>query len=185
MRTSIMSTMSGWLVKRGTLERQVADLATLSRLARDKRLKPTDLVFHPIAAQWFNASDVPEIKQAFAEQSGDAMSDLPEPTQSLPQETVEPPSATLPQNAPASTYSGSVWGFGSRVLAVIGGAVTILGGLTLLGLKAASENSLIEAVAHGIGIYCIGKGLFMMAAVVNFKAAVDFVTRQARDRDVG
>ena len=56
--------MSEWIVKRGTLERRVPDLATLIRLAQERRLKRGDLVFHPDRQEWLAAADVPEIGAA-------------------------------------------------------------------------------------------------------------------------
>lgn len=170
--------MSGWIVKRGTLERQIPDTATLVRLARENRLKPTDLVFHPASQRWLNACEVPDIKYVFDALPRDGAVEAAEAAE-LPlestagQDTLAPP---LSQAVPVSV--NTVWGASSRILGVIAGAVAIFGGVTLLGLKAAGENSLIEALAHGIGIYCIGKGLFMIAGVGNAKAAVDFVAQQ-------
>jgi len=61
--------MPSWIVKRGSLERTVTDTATLFDLAQARRLKPTDLVFHPDRNEWLPASDVPEIRRAFEEES--------------------------------------------------------------------------------------------------------------------
>lgn len=169
--------MSDWIVKRGTLERRVADAATLERLAREKRLKPDDLVFHPVKQQWLNASNVPEIQAAFADTPGEASGDRADTAQSLETAAEAQAAALCPTTASTVT---DAWGTSSRILGVIGGAVAIFGGVTLIGLKAASENSLIEAIAHGIGIYCVGKGVFMIAAVGNMKAAVDFIAQRTR-----
>jgi hypothetical protein len=51
----------------------------------------------------------------------------------------------------------------SRFFCVVAGIVAIGGGISLVALKAAGENSMIEAIAHGMGWYFIAKGLFMMA----------------------
>ena|ERR1043166_8572720 len=64
------------------------------------------------------------------------------------------------------------WGGGSTFFCVVAGGIAVFGGFTLLNLKAAAENSLVEAIAHGIGIYCIGKGLFMIASALNFRAGI-------------
>ena len=64
------------------------------------------------------------------------------------------------------------WGGASLVFCIVGGIVAIGGGLNLVGLKAAGENSMIEAIAHGIGWYCIGKGLFMIASPFQLRGAV-------------
>jgi hypothetical protein len=171
--------MSGWIVKRGTLERQVADTATLIRLAQDNRLKASDLIFHPDRQQWLHASEVQEISHVFSDRAGDVIPANDDASTSPPQVTAATQPATPPLVFPAAD---AAWGSATRIVGVIGGAVAIFGGITLLGLKAASESSLIEALAHGIGIYCIGKGLFMIAAVGNFKAAVEFLARRIGGR---
>ena len=170
--------MNNWVVKRGTLERQVTDAETLRRLARDKRLRPDDLVFHPEMQQWLSASAVPELAGALAQLSPGASVG---PAEAGPGEAaVAPGTAALPPSVSVAPPVANMWGASSRILGIIGGAISIYGGITLVGLKAASENSLIEAIAHGIGIYCIGKGTFMIAAVTNIKAAVDLVVQRLR-----
>jgi len=52
----------------------------------------------------------------------------------------------------------------SILFCVLGGAVAIFGGLSLTFISAAGENSMPEAIANGIGLYCIGKGIFMIAS---------------------
>lgn len=77
------------------------------------------------------------------------------------------------QTTPTSTAT-ELEGFGgwSRFLCVIGGIVAIGGGISLAGLRAASENNLLAAIANGIGWYCIGKGIFMIAIPFQAKGAV-------------
>ena len=75
------------------------------------------------------------------------------------------------------------WGGGSRAFGVIGGCIAIFGGLDLALLRAAGENNLIQALANGIGYYCIGKGLFMISTVINFKAAVNELLGIGTSRD--
>ena len=67
---------------------------------------------------------------------------------------------TAAQDAARDQASAAGW---PQIVCVLGGIVAIGGGLSLVTLKAASENNLFEAIAHGIGWYCIGKGLFMVA----------------------
>jgi len=157
--------MPDWIVKRGDRERPVADIATLLFFARDKRLRPDDLVFHPVTQQWLRACDVLEIKHVFHDLSTDTPIGRAE-VNALPQ-AADDASPSVSPRAPVLGNDTNLWGASSRVLGIIGGGVAILGGTTLLGLKAAGENSMIEAIAHGLGIYCIGKGLFMIAAVGN------------------
>jgi len=55
---------------------------------------------------------------------------------------------------------------GSIVLMAIGGTVLcwIAGGY-LLSIEAASKQSILESIAHGIGFYCLGKGCFVGPAL--------------------
>ena len=63
----------------------------------------------------------------------------------------------------------------SRFFCVLGGIFAVIGGLSLALLTAAGENSLPQAIANGIGWYCIGKGVFMIASTYQFKGAVNFL----------
>ncbi len=74
-----------------------------------------------------------------------------------------------------ASAESDLWGNASRVFGVIGGLISTIGGIYLLLTKAAGENSLIEVIAHGIGIYCLGRGLFMISSIVNFGAGIDLV----------
>jgi hypothetical protein len=65
------------------------------------------------------------------------------------------------------------WGGVSRWFTIIGGIIAIFGGLSLVGLKAAGANSMIESIANGMGWYFIGKGLFMMATPFQVRGAID------------
>jgi hypothetical protein len=65
------------------------------------------------------------------------------------------------------------WGSASRWFAIIGGVVAIFGGISLVGLKAAGANSMMESIANGIGWYCIGKGIFMMSTPFQLRGAID------------
>lgn len=46
-----------------------------------------------------------------------------------------------------------------RALSIIGGLLSIAGGLWLLAAKAEGDRSLLELMAHGVGFYCIGRGI--------------------------
>lgn len=74
-----------------------------------------------------------------------------------------------PTSAAAQLEEFGGW---SRFLCVMGGIVAIGGGISLAGLRAASENNLFAAIANGIGWYCIGKGIFMLAIPFQAKGAV-------------
>lgn len=79
--------------------------------------------------------------------------------------------ASDPMQQPADTPQADFGGL-SRWTCVFGGLVAIGGGVSLASLRAASDNSLFEAIANGIGWYCIGKGIFMMAIPFQAKGAI-------------
>lgn len=65
-----------------------------------------------------------------------------------------------------SEQSASVGGgMTSNIFAIIGGVVCIFGGIMLAGLEARGNDSMIEAIANGMGIYFIGKGIYMISMV--------------------
>jgi len=66
----------------------------------------------------------------------------------------------------------AAWATPSKIFAIVGGAVCIVGGIGLAGLKARGADSMIEAIANGIGYYFIGKGIFMISMVSQFRAAI-------------
>ena len=72
----------------------------------------------------------------------------------------------------SDTNLEATWANPSKVFAIIGGVVCIFGGLSLVGLKAAGANSMIESIANGMGYYFIGKGIYMIAMVLQFRTAV-------------
>lgn len=51
----------------------------------------------------------------------------------------------------------------TALLGLIGAIVAMGAGGYLLTLQAASDNSLIQSMANGIGGYCLGKGLWMLS----------------------
>ena len=67
------------------------------------------------------------------------------------------------------------WGRVSRIFCILGGIFAIMGGAGLAGLRAASDNSMLQSIANGMGLYMIGKGMFMIAITMNFKAAVQLI----------
>jgi len=64
------------------------------------------------------------------------------------------------------------WGNASRAFCIISGGIAIFGGVNLVMLKSAGENSMIEAIAHGMGLYFISKGIFMIAIPFQVRGAV-------------
>lgn len=69
------------------------------------------------------------------------------------------------------TASPGGFGGASLLFCILGGILCIFGGFSLIGLKAASENSMIQSIANGIGWYCLGKGIFMIAAPLHARGA--------------
>jgi hypothetical protein len=65
------------------------------------------------------------------------------------------------------------WGTGARFFCGLGGLVSVGAGISLVVIEAAGQNSLLEAIAHGMGWYFIGKGLFMTAVAFQVKSAVN------------
>lgn len=57
----------------------------------------------------------------------------------------------------------------SNVFCVFGGLFAIFGGFQLAFLHSASENNILQAIANGIGWYCIGKGIFMISLPFKIK----------------
>jgi hypothetical protein len=59
-----------------------------------------------------------------------------------------------------------MFGSSSKVGGAIAGAVCIVAGAYLLQTQAAgSEGNWLETIAHGMGIYFIGKGIFIVTTV--------------------
>jgi len=64
------------------------------------------------------------------------------------------------------------WATPSKIFAIIGGVVCIVGGISLAGLKAQGSNSMLESIANGMGFYFVGKGTYMIAMVFQLRTAV-------------
>ena len=75
----------------------------------------------------------------------------------------------MSQRAPAPTAQSALqkpintgWIFG-----ILSSLFCIGGGIYLLNIQSASQNyTVFEAMAHGIGIYCIGKGLYVGPSLI-------------------
>jgi hypothetical protein len=50
----------------------------------------------------------------------------------------------------------------SQWISLGGGVICIFAGLNLSLLRTQSRDSVFQAIANGIGIYCIGKGAFLV-----------------------
>ena len=68
---------------------------------------------------------------------------------------------------------GDIWGHTSLTFCIISGGIAIGSGVNLVMLKAVGENSMIEAIAHGMGFYFMGKGLFMMSIPFQARGAIE------------
>lgn len=66
---------------------------------------------------------------------------------------------TKPRDPPA-------WGGVSKVICVLSGIAALLNGIYLMTVQAVGPNSLVETVAHGVGILSISAGLFMVGLSV-------------------
>src|SRR5687767_12242192 len=53
-----------WTIQRGTDRFIAPDLEVLQEWFRDRRVLPTDLVFHPSLGDWKRAADVPDLRPA-------------------------------------------------------------------------------------------------------------------------
>ncbi len=49
------------------------------------------------------------------------------------------------------------------VFAILGAIVCAAAGLMLLSVQAQAENSLLELIAHGLGVYCLGRAGMAMS----------------------
>lgn len=61
---------------------------------------------------------------------------------------------------------------------ILAALVCIGAGLYLLATQAVADNSFLEVLAHGIGIYFIGKGLFVGTTVAMQQKQLDVQTKQ-------
>jgi hypothetical protein len=68
-------------------------------------------------------------------------------------------------------------GKAADVVGVIGGIVCIIAGLYLLGSQTQDASSYLQTIAHGIGIYFVGKGLYVLQSVVRNSDQAWFLAR--------
>jgi uncharacterized membrane protein len=65
------------------------------------------------------------------------------------------------------------------ILGVIGGIICLAAGFYLLSSHTQDSNSYLQTIAHGIGIYFLGKGLYVIQSVVRSSAQVWFLARRS------
>jgi len=70
----------------------------------------------------------------------------------------------------------------TRIWAVLAGVVCIGAGVYLLLLQPAVKESLIGAIAHGLGAYFVGKGIFAGATLWVLADQRDLAKAQVRTR---
>lgn len=76
--------------------------------------------------------------------------------------------ATNAEKAPKEQQSFAIT---SLVFCILGGIVCIGAGIYLASLNSVGSNSMFEAIANGMGWYCIGKGLFIAASPFQLRGA--------------
>ncbi len=69
----------------------------------------------------------------------------------------------------------------TRILAIVISAVSLFAGVYLLGSETVGENSYLETIAHGIGIYFLAKGLYLGPSLMRQAEAAQHLKRLADD----
>lgn len=68
-----------------------------------------------------------------------------------------------------------------RLVAIVSAAACIIGGVWMLLTQPADSNSIFGPLLHGIGLYCIGKGLWIGPSLINqwrTREATEWLARQ-------
>ena len=60
---------------------------------------------------------------------------------------------------------------------IIGGIICIIGGLCIFLIQAAGSENLVIPISRGIGIYCLGKGLYIIFQGVELRRIRNLVER--------
>lgn len=71
-----------------------------------------------------------------------------------------------------------------KILAILSSLACIAGGLWMLLTEPAESNSIFGPLLHGIGLYCIGKGIFVGPSLMNqwrTSEATEWLARQHRE----
>ena len=63
------------------------------------------------------------------------------------------------------------------VAGIIGGILCLVAGVYLFTSRTQDANSYLMTIAHGIGIYFVGKGLFVIQSVVRGSGQVSFLSK--------
>ncbi len=68
------------------------------------------------------------------------------------------------------------------ILGFIGGALCVVAGLYLFSAQTQDPDSFIQTIAHGMGIYFVGKGLYIFQAVIRRSAQTWYLARMRDDK---
>ena len=66
---------------------------------------------------------------------------------------------------------------------IFSGILCIIGGLWLLAIKEAGSQSLLGVIANGIGIYCLGKGSYVIFQGMELNE-IKKIVRRDRDKEI-
>jgi hypothetical protein len=147
----------------------------LVALAKMGRLSATDMVRQENSNQWLPAGRFNNLKFGTASPNQEQIEEIievqEEEVEEVPKEVRVKSMKSNNQKRQAADLVDT-WGSASRAICIISGGIAISGGVNLVMIKAAGENSILEAIAHGMGLYFIGKGIFMIAIPFQVRGAV-------------
>lgn len=69
------------------------------------------------------------------------------------------------------------------IASIFSGIICMIGGLLLLSIKEAGSQSLLGVIANGIGIYCIGKGIYVIFQGMESNE-IKKIVRGDRDKEI-
>ena len=147
----------------------------LVALAKMGRLSATDMVRQENSDRWLPAGRFNNLKFETALPNQEQIEEIIEVQE---EEAEEVPKEVRVKSMKSNNQKRQIadlvdtWGNASRAFCIISGGIAIFGGFNLVMLKSAGENSMIEAIAHGMGLYFISKGIFMIAIPFQVRGAV-------------
>jgi hypothetical protein len=150
----------------------------LTALAKMGKLSATDMVRQENSGRWLPAGRFNNLKFGTVLPSQEEKEEVIEVQEEEKEEAEEVPKEVKVKSMKSNNQKRQAadlvdtWGNASRAICVISGGIAIIGGVNLVMLKSAGENSMIEAIANGMGLYFIAKGTFMMAIPFQVRGAV-------------
>ncbi len=69
------------------------------------------------------------------------------------------------------------------IASIFSGIICMIGGLLLLTIREAGSQNLLGVIANGIGIYCIGKGLYVIFQGMELNE-IKKIVRKDKDREI-